>query len=87
MAHCTADATIRSMTETSTKRSEQVSLARPGDWVVVHRHAVGEQERTGLILEVLGTAGREHYRIRWDEEHESIFYPGLDATIRREAPR
>jgi hypothetical protein len=48
---------------------------------------VGDQERSGLILEVLGTPGHEHYRVRWDEEHESIFYPGADATIRREAPR
>ena len=87
MARCTAHATIRSMTETSTKRSEQVSSARPGDWVVVHPHTVGEHERTGLILEVLGTPAHEHYRIRWDEEHESIFYPGSDATIRREVPR
>jgi uncharacterized protein DUF1918 len=88
MARCISDAKIRSMTtEPSTKRSAQVSRARPGDWVVVHRHTVGDQERSGLILEVLGTPGHEHYRVRWDEEHESIFYPAADATIRREAPR
>jgi hypothetical protein len=61
------------------------SHAKAGDWVVVHGHAVGEPKRTGLILEVLGEPGHEHYRVRWDEEHESIFYPGSDATIRREA--
>jgi hypothetical protein len=59
--------------------------ARPGDWVVVHAHALGEPAREGLILEVLGTPGHERYRVRWDEEHESIFYPGSDATIRKEA--
>lgn len=58
--------------------------AKAGDWVLVHGHALGEPSRAGLILEVLGEPGHEHYRVRWDEEHESIFYPGSDATIRRE---
>jgi hypothetical protein len=79
--------TMRSMTENSATYSEQAFRARPGDWVVIHRHTVGEHERTGLIVEVLGAPGHERYRVRWDEEHESIFYPGSDATIRREAPR
>jgi hypothetical protein len=62
--------------------------ARPGDWVVVHGHTVGEPELVGLILEVIGAPGHERYRVRWDEEHESIFYPGSDAAIRRpETPR
>ena len=60
--------------------------AQPGDWVVVHPHTLGEPARTGLILEVIGSTGHERYRVRWDEEHESIFYPGSDATIEREAP-
>jgi hypothetical protein len=71
------------MTENSAIQSKQVFRARPGDRVVIHRHSVGEHERTGLILEVLGTPGHERYRVRWDEEHESVFYPGSDVTIRR----
>jgi hypothetical protein len=54
----------------------------PGDVVVVHGHATGDPARTGVILEVLGAPGREHYRVRWDEEHESLFWLGSDATIR-----
>ena len=27
------------------------------------------------ILEVLGREGHQHYRVRWDEQHESIVYP------------
>jgi hypothetical protein len=57
--------------------------ARPGDLLVVHGHAVGDTERIGEILEVLGEPGHEHYRVRWDEKHESIVYPGSDVTIRR----
>lgn len=58
--------------------------ARSGDWLVVLGHAVGDAQRTGQILEVLGAPGHEHYRVRWDEKHESIFYPGSDVSIRRQ---
>jgi len=66
--------------------TKQTSRAKAGDWVVVHARAVGKPGRTGQILEVLGEPGHEHYRVRWDEEHESIFYPSSDATIRKERP-
>ena len=56
--------------------------AEPGDVVVVHGHSTGQPERTGVILEVLGAPGHEHYRVRWDEEHESLFWLGSDATVR-----
>ena len=61
--------------------------ARPGDWIEVHQVAVGQPGRRGQILEILGEPGHEHYRVRWDEEHESIFYPSSgSARIIREAP-
>ncbi len=58
------------------------TVARVGDWIEIHGHAQGEPPRLALVLEVLGTEGQEHYRVRWDEEHESILYPGSDAAIR-----
>jgi hypothetical protein len=87
MARRIGSRTMLSMTEDSAIEPRQALRASPGDWVVIHRHAVGEQERAGLILEVLGPPGHERFRVRWDEEHESIFYPGADATIRREVLR
>ncbi len=58
-------------------------LAKPGDVVVVHGHTTGAPGRTGVILEVLDPAsGHPHYRVRWDEEHETLFWPGADASIR-----
>jgi Domain of unknown function (DUF1918) len=48
--------------------------ARVGDWVEplgVH----GQAPHRGEIIEVLGGEGHEHYRVRWDEQHESIVYP------------
>ena len=55
--------------------------ARPGDEVVIHGHAVGSRGLTGEILEVLGEPGYEHYRVRWEDGHESIHYPGSDARV------
>jgi Domain of unknown function (DUF1918) len=61
--------------------------ARPGDVVVIHGHSTGDPGRSGVILEVLGGSGHRHYRVRWDEEHESLYWPGSDATVRPGTPR
>ena len=53
-----------------------------GDIVVISGHHVGEHERLGEILEVLGEADHVHYRVRWDDGSESVFVPGSDAAIR-----
>jgi hypothetical protein len=39
-------------------------------------------ERLGEILEILGSDDHVRFRVRWDDDRESIFYPGSDATIR-----
>jgi Domain of unknown function (DUF1918) len=56
--------------------------SRPGDRIVVPGHRVGERERSAEVLELLGEPGHERYRVRWDDGHESIFYPGGDAIVR-----
>jgi len=56
--------------------------AQVGDVIVVHGHRLGESSRSGEILEILGTAEHEHYRVRWEDGHESVFIPGSDAVIR-----
>ena len=35
----------------------------------------GNVKREGEIVEVLGSAGHEHYRVRWTDGHESIHFP------------
>ena len=47
----------------------------------------GKPTRCGEIVEVLGTTGREHYRVRWDDQHESVLYPadGVRIVKRTEA--
>jgi Domain of unknown function (DUF1918) len=57
------------------------SEAQAGDVVVIEGHRVGEGRRIGEVLEVLGEPGHVHYRVRWDDDHESVFYPSSDAII------
>jgi hypothetical protein len=56
--------------------------AAVGDLIVIEGHRLGESRRIGEITEVLGTAEHEHYRVRWDDGHESIFTPGSNAVIK-----
>ncbi len=47
----------------------------------------GQPPRRGTIIELLGSAGHQHYRVRWDDQHESIVYPsdGVMITARATA--
>lgn len=56
--------------------------ARVGDEIVIKGHTVGEHDRDGEVLEVKGVDGGPPYRVRWsDTGHETIFFPGSDATV------
>jgi hypothetical protein len=59
--------------------------AHTGDVVVIDGHRVGAQPRLGEILEVLGEPDHERYRVRWDDDRETVFYPGSDAIVRPRA--
>jgi Domain of unknown function (DUF1918) len=63
--------------------------AEVGDLIVIAGHHVGESERIAEVLEVLGEPPNEHYRVRWDDDRESVYFPGSDATIKhaRHRPR
>ncbi len=49
-------------------------LVRPGDWIEVAGMR-GADPRRGEVLEVIGPPGHVHFKVRWDEKHESLFYP------------
>jgi len=65
----------------------QLVTADAGDVVEIAGHRLGEHGTMAEILEVLGEASHRHYRVRWDDGRESIFFPGSDATIRHAARR
>jgi hypothetical protein len=56
---------------------------RPGDVVAVAGRHVGDRGRTGEILEILGDDLHPHYRVRWEDDRETILYPGEGMTIHR----
>jgi hypothetical protein len=56
--------------------------ARAGDWLEA-RGIHGGPGRRGQILEILGRPGHERYRMRWDEQHESIFFPADGVSVVR----
>ena len=56
------------------------ATAHVGDWVEA-RGIHGEPARRGRIDQILGEPGHEHYRVRWDEQHESIVYPADGVLI------
>ena len=57
--------------------------AEVGDRIQITGHVVGDAPRNAEILEVLGEAGHEHFRVRWEDDHESIYFPAEDAVITR----
>jgi hypothetical protein len=56
--------------------------AKTGDRIVVESAHVGQPRREGEVLEVVpGDGEREHYRVRWDDGHESIYFPSSDCHL------
>jgi hypothetical protein len=51
-----------------------------GDRIEVHDIG-GNVRPEGEIIEVLGSAGHEHYRVRWSDGHESIHFPAGGTRI------
>ncbi len=53
-----------------------------GDRVIVESERTGRSAREGEILEVLGAGEGIHYRIKWDDGHEStLFASGGSVSI------
>jgi hypothetical protein len=49
--------------------------AKIGDRLSMESERIGQSAREGVVVEVLGTGEGAHYRVRWDDGHESTFYP------------
>lgn len=63
-------------------------LAQPGDGISVASHRLrGAAARAGTILEVMGAPGHEYYRVRWQDDRETVFHPGPDAVLHPVKPR
>ena len=59
---------------------QNTGAARVGDWLEA-RGIHGEPPRRGRIVELLGHQDHPHYRVQWDEQHESDVYPADGVII------
>ena len=55
--------------------------AKVGDELVVKGHHVGDKDRRGVITEVHGEDDGPPYLVRWDDGHESTFFPSSDTVV------
>ena len=60
--------------------ASSTTRAQAGDTLEAHG-THGKPTRRGEIVEVLGDAGHEHYRVRWEPGHESIVYPADGVSV------
>lgn len=61
--------------------------AQMGDHIIIESRKVGSGRKSGQVVEVMEGASGKHYRIRWDDGHESIVYPSTDAFVVGSASR
>jgi hypothetical protein len=55
--------------------------AKLGDRIVIETTTLDVRRRSGEVIEVIGQGEREHYRVRWLDGHESVYFPGSDARV------
>lgn len=55
--------------------------AEVGDDVVVMGRRVADQDRRGTIIEIRGQGRTPPYLVRWQDRHESLFYPSSDTRV------
>jgi Domain of unknown function (DUF1918) len=60
--------------------TEMAGIATAGDQIEA-RGLHGRPSRRGKVVELLGCPGHEHYRVRWDDQRESIVYPSDGVII------
>jgi Domain of unknown function (DUF1918) len=61
--------------------------ASMGDRIIVDATRLGQPSRQGEVVGVRGTAPTVHYVVRWEDGHESIFYPSSTAHVVRKRSR
>ena len=52
-----------------------------GDQLHLHGRVVGQPERLAEVVEVHGRDGSPPYLVRHEDGHESLVFPGPDASV------
>lgn len=55
--------------------------AEVGDELTVRGRHVGDADRAAVIIEIHGHGGTPPYLVRWDDGHESVFFPSSDTHV------
>ena len=55
--------------------------AKVGDGLTVKGRHQGDEDRHGEIVEVHGEKGSPPYLVRWQDDHESVFFPSSDTVV------
>lgn len=63
-----------------------MTVGRVGDRVIEESERVGARGRSGEIVEVIGKGDGVHYRVRWEDGHESVFFPQM-GSVKFERPQ
>ena len=52
-----------------------------GDRLHVHSRSVGQTPQLAEVVEVQGENGAPPYRVRYENGHEALIFPGPDCTV------
>lgn len=55
--------------------------ANVGDRLLTHGRVVGQPDREGEIVQVMGEEGEPPFRVRFDDGHECVMSPGPDSVV------
>jgi hypothetical protein len=55
--------------------------AKVGDRLHVHGRTVGDVDKVGEIIEVHGDDGAPPFLVKYPDGHETLVFPGPDATV------
>ena len=61
--------------------------AHIGDQLTVRGRHQGDGERHGEIIQVDGPDGAPPYLVRWQDGHDSLFFPASDAEVTHHVTR
>ena len=60
--------------------------AELGDGLTVKGRRQGDEARHGDIIEIHGDNGAPPYLVRWQDGHESVFFPSADTVVEHIPP-
>lgn len=79
------DASYRGMVCVRPDRRTTMINATVGDQIEIMSATLDSPRRRGEVVEVIGTGEAQHYRVRWQDGHESLYFPGPDAHLSQSA--